>query len=100
MTYKQFYKELAALKGKYQLVHGGMIRSRSASVGYCPIAGVNMKRGGSNTAYDTDKSRFKLRLSHHRCQQIMNAADRYELTPTTQKIRTNLLKAMGLKEVK
>lgn len=97
MTYKEFYRELRALRGSYKLDAGKMIRSCEKGVGYCPIVGVSLKHNGPECYEDGG---LKLGLRPNQISVIADAADNELSTDTRRKVRKSLLRVLGLKEVK
>ena len=91
MTYEQFLRELQRFKGRFYLTPKGCIRNKRLSDGYCPIAAMEVARGGENTGYGS-----KVKLDTHIRARIMCAADNE--TRSTTPTRKDLLRVLGLKE--
>lgn len=94
MTLTQFYKRLAKLEGKYQVLPHGSIRAYKNEVGYCPIVGVAKLKDKSIDSYYNGG--ILLGLSDVQVEKIINAAD--QTSPYSNPIRRSLLKALKLAE--
>ena len=94
MTYTAFLKELKQFRGLFRL-EGSFIRhkQRDSGKGYCPLAAVNVARGGSDT-YCVDF------LPQRVCDTIACAADGELTSARRRAIRKDLLRVLGLQEVK
>ena len=88
--YQEFLKDLRKLRGQFFVSENGGIRAKAQyeSSGYCPVAGVNVLRGGYNSAYAAHRVHPDLP------SKIISAADNNRMT----KIRKDLLTALGLKQ--
>lgn len=53
MTYREFYKKLGKLKGKYRIDNGYIRAKNPVRTGYCPLVGVSKLYKGPTESYIT-----------------------------------------------